>query len=168
MNKENLIAACGLYCGACEMYRAVQDNNQQKCEALLKQFNSRGGNFTLDDITCDGCLGGGKLTPWCRECGMRNCAKHKNGETRCTPECPDFPCAQLTGFSTDQMTHHHEVLDNLDCLHKVGIKKHAEQEEKRWLCPECKTHLSWYDTKCPKCGKERSKKLYKVPENWLK
>ena len=167
MNKENLIASCGLYCGACEMYRAVHDNNREKCQALLKAFNARGGNVTLADIECDGCLGGGKLTPWCKECGMRKCEKHKDGNKICSPECGDFPCEQLSNFSTDRMTHHHEVLDNLQRLSKAGIKKHAAAEEKRWLCPQCKMHLSWYDMKCPKCGKERSKKLYKVPENWL-
>ncbi len=166
MNKENLIASCGLYCGACEMYRAVQDNNIEKCESMLKAFNSRGGNFMLDDIECDGCLCGGKLTPWCRECGMRNCAKHKDGEKICSPDCGDFPCEQLANFSQDNMTHHHEVVNNLCRLHKVGLKKHAGQEEKRWLCPECKTPLSWYDMKCPKCGKERSKNLFKLEYEW--
>ena len=167
MNNENLIAACGLYCGACEMYRAAHDNNHVKCEMLVKAFNSRGGNVTLEDIKCDGCLGGGKLTPWCRECGMRNCAKHKDGQKICSPDCGDFPCEQLFNFSKDNMTHHHEVLDNLHRLYKSGIKKHAREEEKRWLCPECKTPLSWYDAKCPKCGAKRPRQLYKVPENWL-
>jgi hypothetical protein len=56
MNKEKLIAACGLYCGACEMYRACQDNDEPRLQTLVRGFNSRGGKFTADDLKCDGCL----------------------------------------------------------------------------------------------------------------
>jgi hypothetical protein len=168
MNRENLIASCGLYCGACEMYRAGHDNNQQKCESLLKAFNSRGGKFTLEDIKCDGCLAGGKLTPWCQQCNIRSCAKSKSDDAICSPDCTDFPCKTLTGFANDGMRHHLEVIDNLQRLHKAGLKKHAEQEEKRWLCPGCKAPVSWYNQTCSKCGEPRSKKLYKVPDNIFK
>ncbi len=164
MSQENLIAACGLYCGACEMYRAVHDNNKAKQQALIQAFNARGGKFTLADLECDGCLGGGRLSPWCRQCNIKLCTKHQPGETICSSDCYDFPCSALTEFAKS-MPHHAEVLDNLRRLEKVGIKKHAEQEEKRWLCPQCKTPMSWYYRKCPKCGAERSKKLYKVPDN---
>lgn len=164
MKRENLIAACGLYCGACEMYRAVHDNNEAKQQSLIQAFNSRGGKFTLADLECDGCLAGGRLSPWCRECNIKLCVKLKPGETICSADCPDFPCSILIDF-TKSMPHHAEVVDNLRRLHKVGIKKHAEQEEKRWLCLQCKTPMSWYYKKCPKCGVERSKKLYQVPDN---
>ncbi len=164
MNKENLIAACGLYCGACEMYRAYHDNNEAKQQSLVKAFNSRGGNFSIKDLECDGCLAGGRLSPWCRQCNIKSCAKRRPGEAICSSACPDFPCQQLIEFEK-QMPHHAEVIDNLRRLEKVGIKKHAAQEEKRWLCPQCQTPMSWYYGKCPKCGAERSKKLYKVPDN---
>lgn len=166
MGTEKLVAACGLYCGACEMYRAVHDNNVPKQQALIKAFNSRGGKFTVTDLECDGCLAGGRLSPWCRECNIKSCVRRPPGETICPAACPDFPCKQLDDFAK-QMSHHNEVIDNLRRLHKTGLKKHAAEEEKRWLCPGCKTHLSWYDAKCPICGRKRPEKLYKVPENWL-
>jgi hypothetical protein len=121
MNVENLVAACGLYCEACEMYRADHDNNQQKREELLKGFTARGGKLSLDDLKCDGCLGQGNLTPWCLQCGIRLCSKRKPGETRCSSRCPDFPCSLLTNFANDGMTHHIEVIDNLHRLQKIGI-----------------------------------------------
>ena len=163
MNVENLIAACGLYCGACEMYRAVHDNDKERQETLIRAFNSRGGKFTLADLECDGCLAGGRLSPWCRECKIKDCNKLEHGETICSPDCPDFPCEELTEFA-GQMPHHNEVIDNLRRLKEKGLKKHAEEEEKRWLCPECKTPLAWYHKNCYRCGAERSKELYKVPE----
>lgn len=164
MAKENLVAACGLYCGACEMYRAVHDNNQAKQHSLIQRFNSRGGNFTLKDLECDGCPAGGRLSPWCVQCNIKLCARHKPGEPICSADCPDFPCSKLAEF-VKQMPHHAEVEDNLRRLKKAGLKKHAEQEEKRWLCPQCKTPMSWYYQTCYKCGTKRSKKLYQVPDN---
>lgn len=164
MEREKLIAACGLYCGACEMYRAVHDNNGAKQQALIEAFNARGGKFTVDDLKCDGCLAGGRLSPWCRECNIMRCNIRKPGERICSPDCPDFPCSLLTEFA-GSMPHHMEVIDNLRRLEKAGLKKHAEQEEKRWLCPQCQTPMSWYYKTCYKCGAERSKQLYQVPEN---
>ncbi len=146
------------------MYRAVHDNNKAKQQSLIDTFNARGGTFTSKDLECDGCLGGGRLSPWCRECNIKSCLKRKPGETICPADCPDFPCSQLTEF-TQQMPHHTEVIDNLRRLYQVGLKKHAAQEEKRWQCPQCKKPMSWYYKKCPECGAERSKELYKVPEN---
>jgi hypothetical protein len=164
MDKEKLIAACGLYCGACEMYRAVHDNDTTKQQTLIKAFNSRGSKFTEKDLECDGCLAGERLSPWCRECKIKDCDKRKPGETICSSECTDFPCQQLTDF-TAQMPHHLECIDNLRRLEKVGIKEHTWQEERRWLCPQCRTPLAWYDQTCRKCGAKRPEHLYKVPDS---
>jgi hypothetical protein len=166
MANEKLIATCGTYCGACEMYRAAKDKNQAKIDAMMKDFSSMGLNIKPETIDCDGCLAGGKLTPWCQECKMKKCAKEKGENGICSPTCPDFPCETLSKFSEDALTHHHEVLDNLRRLHEVGLKKHAEQEEKRWQCPKCKQPLAWYDRACPKCGEKRPDKLFKVEYDW--
>jgi hypothetical protein len=163
MKREDLIATCGTYCGACEMYRAVHDNNEAKQQAIIQKFNARGGNLTIADLACDGCLAGGRLSPWCRECNIKSCSKLKPGETICSPSCADFPCQLLNDF-VKQMPHHEEVIDNLRRLEKVGLKKHAEEEEKRWLCPQCGTPMTWYYKTCYKCGAERSKELYTVPD----
>ena len=41
-SNENLVAPCGLYCGACPMYLATQDKDEQKIKDLVQQFSSRG------------------------------------------------------------------------------------------------------------------------------
>jgi hypothetical protein len=164
MNAENLVAACGLYCGACEMYRADHDNNEEKRQALLQQFAARGGKFTIDDLKCDGCLGHGRLTPFCRACEIRVCPQGKSGVTHCS-DCPDFPCSRITNFNNDGNIHHAEVLDNCRRLKDVGIKKWAKLEEERWLCPQCQSPMSWYDTICSRCGAARSERLFKMPKS---
>jgi hypothetical protein len=165
MEKEKSIAACGLYCGACEMYRAYHDNNESKLQMLLLGFNARGGKFTADDLKCDGCLAEGRLATWCRQCDMRNCPRHGPREPWCSSNCPDFPCKNLSDFANMKLVHHNEINDNLRRLEKAGIKKHARREEKRWLCPRCKTPLAWYDQTCRQCGAVRPASLYKVPDS---
>ena len=38
--KEPLAAVCGLYCGACALYRARRDNDPQSLEEILSVWNS--------------------------------------------------------------------------------------------------------------------------------
>ncbi len=166
MADEKLIAACGTYCGACEMYRAAHDNNTEKINFMLDVFSQYGMKVTAESLECDGCLAGGKITPWCRACAMKNCAEHKDDNGICSPACADFPCEQLKTFSTDKLTHHHEVIENLQRQYAVGLTEHAREEEKRWACPQCGRALAWYDRKCPACGEPRSDQLFTVEYDW--
>jgi hypothetical protein len=153
---EKLVAVCGLYCGACPMYLATQQNSAEKFAALQKQF---GAAFKKEDLLCDGCLGGGRLASFCRKCAMRDCAAGKNSVKRCS-DCSEFACSRITNFNNDGMQHHSEVLANLRQLKTMGIKKWTLDEQDRWLCAQCKTVLSWYDPKCPKCSANRSERLF--------
>ena len=74
---EKLVAPCGLYCGACPMYLATQENNQQRLDSLMKQFSAGKMQMKLEDLLCDGCIGGGRVATFCRKCAMRSCAEGK-------------------------------------------------------------------------------------------
>jgi hypothetical protein len=162
INNTELVGVCGLYCGACGIYRATQNNNEEKLHEFSRGLSARTGyKFTLDDVRCDGCLVNGRLDLWCRNCQIRVCEKLQSGKVRCS-DCDDFPCARLTNFRDDGMTHHSEITDNLERLRKMGIEAWAEYEENRWTCPECNTNLAWYDPNCPGCGASRSKLLFDV------
>jgi hypothetical protein len=162
VESTELIAVCGLYCGACEMYRADHDNNKQKLKTLAQSFADREGEqFTEDDIRCDGCLGKGYLTPWCSKCQIRLCSKLQSGKVRCS-DCEDFPCARISDFCNDGLAHHVVVLENLGRIREVGIENWVAHEKERWTCPKCKVLLSWYDAFCPSCGASRSNCLFPV------
>ena len=94
MAQENLAAVCGLYCGACVIYRACHDNNQKRIEEMLQIMPSE-HVATKDSLYCDGCLSGGRLTGYCQQCALRLCASNKQGVTRCS-DCSDFPCSLIT------------------------------------------------------------------------
>jgi hypothetical protein len=156
---ENLVAPCGLYCGACPMYIATQSNDKAKLDAMLKQFSAGPMKLKMEDIVCDGCIGKGRVASFCRDCAMRKCALGKEGVTRCS-DCKEEPCDKVTKFNNDGMTHHGEVLKNLDGIKKMGIEKWAKSEKERWSCPKCGLPIAWYDSKCSGCGAARSDKLF--------
>jgi benzoyl-CoA reductase/2-hydroxyglutaryl-CoA dehydratase subunit BcrC/BadD/HgdB len=160
MKNTELIAVCGLYCGACGIYQATQDKNEAKLEEFARGLSERTGKeFTLEDVRCDGCLVNDRLDLWCQNCQIRVCEKLQSGKIRCS-DCTEFPCKRLTDFRDDGMAHHSEITDNLKQLREMGIKLWTEYEENRWTCPECKTILSWYDSCCPGCGVSRPKLLF--------
>lgn len=157
--KENLVASCGLYCGACPMYLATQEKDEQRLASIQKQFGSGPMKLSKDDLLCDGCLGGGRLASFCRKCAIRESAAAKTKTRRCS-ECAEFACSRITAFNNDGMLHHAEVLENLRQLRTMGIKDWTNHEEDRWHCPKCRTMISWYDPECPKCKAPRSAKLF--------
>jgi len=161
--KENLVAVCGLNCGACPMYLATQSNDEKKQQALLKQFSSGPMKLTMEDLLCDGCLGNGRVASFCRTCAIRTCPSDKSDVTRCS-DCPDFSCSRITDFNNDGMLHHAEVLDNLSRIREMGIHEWAKYDEERWRCTQCRLPMSWYDSKCSACGAARSERLFPLAQ----
>ena len=161
--KENLVAVCGLDCGARPMYIATQTNDEEKQKALLKQFSSGPVKLKMEDLLCDGCIGNGRVASFCRDCDMRKCPDDKQDVVRCS-DCSDFPCSRIINFNNDGMPHHGEVLNNLKQIQKIGIQKWAKYDKDRWSCPKCNSPVAWYDSKCSKCGASRSKQLFTLQQ----
>ena len=153
-NNENLVAPCGLYCGACSAYLAAREGNEQRFAA-----GSGSKKPATGSMQCDGCLGGGQLAAHASQCAIRECAIAKSKTRRCS-ECPDFPCDRITNFNNSGFLHHSEVLDNLRKLQAMGIKDWTNHEIDRWRCSKCPTMLSWYDAECPSCKTPRSDRLF--------
>jgi len=163
MDTENLAAVCGLFCGACEFFRAGQDHTLPKRQEFLQRVAARLGYLALDSFRCDGCLGQGHLTPWCRNCEIKLCPALQFGMTRCS-DCPDFPCLRVSNFNDDGMQHHAEVLKNLRRFKEIGVNNWAKQEEERWRCPQCGNSFAWYDRSCFHCGTKRPERLFPLPQ----
>ena len=162
-NKEKLVAPCGLYCGACPMFLATQENDDKRIKAMMQQFGAKEMKFSPADLQCDGCIGGGRIATFCQKCDMRSCAETKQKVARCA-DCKDFPCTRLTAFNNDGMLHHAEVLENCRRLREAGIKEWAKREEAKWSCPQCKANIAWYDQACSKCGAKRSGRLFPLKQ----
>ncbi len=158
-NNEKLVAPCGLYCGACPMYIATQQKDEEKIKGMLKQFSAGKTNVAMEDMLCDGCIADGRVASFCRKCGIRDCVSQKTKSRLCS-DCSDFACDRVTKFNNDGMLHHAEALSNLRQLRSMGLTKWAKLEEQKWSCPQCKAPISWYDAACSKCGAKRSDLLF--------
>ena len=137
---EKLVAPCGLYCGACPMYLATQENSQQRLNAFAQQFSAGKMQLKLEDVLCDGCYWRrprGLLLP---RCASGPALRADVNVTRCS-DCSDVPCTKVTNFNNDGMQHHSEVLENLRRVREIGISRWTKYEEDRWHCHQCKGKL---------------------------
>ena len=152
MVEEHLAAVCGLYCGACVIYRACHDNNQKRIEGFQ------------NNLYCDGCLSGGRLTEYCQQCAIRLCPSDKQGVTRCS-DCPDFPCSLITDFNYDGIRHHAEVLDNVRRMCEIGVTDWLMEQDKQWRCAQCGAPVEWYARPCFQCGAPQPRRLPSLPND---
>ncbi len=94
MSKKH-IAPCGLDCARCDIYIATQaDSDSMRMEVAKNWSALFHYSFTKDDINCDGCLGGGRMSVYCHTmCEVRQCAVQR-GIIDCKA-CPDYKCNAL-------------------------------------------------------------------------
>ena len=163
MEGEHLAAVCGLYCGACSLYRACRDDNQERLEEVRQLISSR-AQVTPDDLQCDGCLAQGHLAPFCQQCEIRQCPGDKPGINRCS-DCPDFPCSLVTEFNNDGVRHHAEVMENIRRQREIGVDEWLQEEYERWRCQFCGVSLEWYAKTCYRCGTPQPHRLPSLPRD---
>ncbi|MFH2043770.1 MAG: DUF3795 domain-containing protein [Pseudomonadota bacterium] len=168
MSKEHLAANCGLYCGACSLYRARRDNNPQFIDEMMQVIRNDlpvpDEKINMDEIDCDGCRAGGLLTSYCMGCKIRLCVEKKSDFGHCT-ECKDFPCSLIADFNNDGMPHHAEAVKNMIDMRLIGIKNWIHEQEKRWQCHACSTAIHWYSGTCPKCETLQPNRLLKLSKD---
>ena len=140
---NNLIAYCGLYCGACSFKLANDENDRQHLSAMPSRYDK------CKEIPlqfCPGC----RLINQCDSCEIRDCAQD-NQLSHCGL-CEKFPCDKITEFNDDGVPHHAEVIENLKMLKDMGEERWLKYQERKWRC-ECGAKISWYVKNCFKCGK---------------
>jgi len=142
--KKHLAAVCGLYCEACTLYIATQED-----PARLKDLATR-FQLSEDLMRCDGCRAA-KRGPYCQTCTMSACAAEKGIEF-CV-NCAEYPCATLKEFQP-QMPHRRDLWDDLERIKAVGYADWLNEAREKYSCSACGTINSAYDLKCRKCGNE--------------
>ena len=151
----DFIAPCGLYCGVCAIYIANRDHNEKFKERLVGLYKGNvPGKGTLPgsaelsaaDIKCGGCLSDNPFMH-CRQCEIRNCTQAK-GYTGCH-ECANFPCDHIVNFP--MRVGKKVILRAIPYWREVGTEKWIEDEEARYICPECGNKLFRGVVKCNRC-----------------
>jgi len=151
----NFIAPCGLYCGVCAIHMAGRDNNTKFQERLVNLY--KGGvdgkgtlpnsqSLTIADMKCGGCLSDDTFMH-CQQCAIRDCVKEK-GYSGCH-QCAEFPCQHIDNFA---MTVGKKViLRAIPYWREVGTEKWIEDEEARYVCPQCGNRVFRGAVKCNQC-----------------
>jgi hypothetical protein len=148
-DKSKLVGICGLYCGTCPSYLADRKND---LEYLEKMSQERG--YSVEEIRCDGCLSD-NVAVYCVDCrhGFRKCAAEK--QVSWCFQCDEFPCQRLEDFTdvhiVNDISHHENIIDDLEYMKRHGIDKWVEAQEKAACCPGCGEMLYWFDRECPGC-----------------
>jgi hypothetical protein len=152
MADSRLISRCGIYCGACYIYRAERDGGK-----LLDEVSRRFG-VPKEAIKCNGCSASVE-EQWrnCQNCGYKTCQSRRGVEN----------CAQCSGFDVCPDYNHIEAFtakrdeDIRGSLRRINAGEGdtwlAAQDE-RWRCPKCGQLLSWYDNTCRTCGRKLREK----------
>ena len=141
---EALLAACGLYCGACYHYRAAEPGG----EHLLAEAAQRGRPAA--GYTCRGCRSETRyIHPGCAQCTIRACAD-AHGIAHCGL-CAEVPCAMLCAFRDDERVHHRPIVEQLAALARTDPRSWLAVQAARWTCA-CGAPFSWYETTCRQCG----------------
>ncbi len=142
--KKELLAPCGLYCGVCAIYIAHRDNNPKFKKLLVKVYP-----FTSspDEIQCTGCFSDGVVFSVCKTCPIKDCTI-KKGIEGCH-QCDDWPCKMINNFPIPVGK---KVIQRaIPQWRELGTEKWVEEEEKRYICPECGNKLFRGAKRCNKC-----------------
>ena len=110
--KTDLIAPCGMNCSLCMAY--LRDKNR-----------------------CPGCRNiGNENEPKTRtQCIIKNCDQlKKNNRKFCSDKCEKFPCKRLKNLDKRYKNKYDmSMIENLESIKKLGIRKFIEKEKKRWI-----------------------------------
>jgi hypothetical protein len=143
-SNKDLVSACGLYCGACGIYLATQENDSEKILQYAVVLNQ-----TYDETLCDGCGAVRKSLHCSKMCIFIDC-KQKKGVNSC-PDCNGFICEALHEFKS-KMPHRIEILNSQNLRKEFGIEKWLLEMKDYFSCPHCNAVNSAYHIACRKCG----------------
>lgn len=145
MNENlDLVAYCGLYCGACSFKLTVDERERAHVLSLPPRYDKAKAE-ELDP--CPGCRNEAAACG-SDPCEIRACARAR-GISHCG-ECREVPCDLLSAFAGDGAPHHAGVLEDLRRLSEMGSAAWLAEQESLWACA-CGARRSWYLSECPRC-----------------
>lgn len=154
INSE-LISPCGLYCGVCAVYIAHRDDNQKFKERLLTLYQGgipgkgtlpNSADLSIADMRCRGCRSEEPFLH-CRHCGIKTCTEEK-GYSGCH-QCDEFPCRHIENFP--MAVGKKVILRSVPYRRRFGTEKWVQDEEARYICPDCGNRLFRGVARCNRC-----------------
>ena len=150
MVNRNLVGRCGLYCGACIIYRAHKDS------VKLRESVARDYGRSREDVRCEGCqtvaLDGWDMDQeWGRNCLIVRCLNGR-GLDFCY-QCDVYTeCEKFRGISDSCLKHSEDLRENLKKIEAGKVEEWLEEDDEKWRCQSCGKPITMHLTECHWCG----------------
>ena len=149
---KNLAGRCGMYCGACEIYRAYKDAGKSRIEVAQKH------GCLPAEVRCDGCravhiIGWARDPEWGRNCQILRCLKTQNVET--CGDCSQISeCDRWQSLAAECERQGINLKENLRQMKLLGMDAWVKKQDERWRCQQCGRPVaaSFEDPHCNFCG----------------
>jgi hypothetical protein len=161
IKNKDLMAPCGLYCGACGIYIATRDGNEKFKVILGNLYGTK-----PEDTECYGCVQTDppkKMYGFCKTCGIRDCTQSK-GYYSCH-QCSEWPCSMINNFIVATGA---TVMKRAIPVWKAKVAEHgddqgsvewARSECARYHCSSCGSPLFRGAQRCKSCKKPTADEL---------
>ena len=126
-NDAKLVAPCGLFCGACPVFKASGDS------ALAQKLAQTMG-VSPEQVNCFGCRAEKGHIKVMGEpvCPTYQCCIEQRGLQFCY-QCADFPCLKLAPCADKaQMLPHNTKVYNLALLQRLGLEEWLRGAPQLW------------------------------------
>jgi hypothetical protein len=137
---RDLMAPCGLYCGACGVYIATRDGNEKFKGIMANLYGTK-----PEETECLGCMQSDppkKRYAWCDACTIRTCVKSK-GYYSCH-QCREWPCSLIQSFPLATGL---RVMRRTIPLWRAKVAAYGDEEGSvEWARAECERYH------CRSCG----------------
>ncbi len=144
-----LISKCGIYCGACYVYRAFKDGGK------LLEITAEKLGVPKEEIRCNGCLGSVEdIWRMCKKCQFRDCLRER-GLAFCY-ECPEFEnstCAKYESAREFTSKRGENIREALERIKAGDADRWLMEQDERWRCTTCSGSIYWTEKICHHCGK---------------
>ncbi len=153
-NKE-LMAPCGLYCGACGVYIATRDGNEKFKTVMGNLYGTK-----PEETQCLGCMQPDPpkmLYGFCKECKIRDCVRSKDYYS--CHQCSEWPCNMIENFglATGERVMKRTIPIWREKVSGLGDEKGSEEwvrgECERYHCSSCGYPLFRGAQRCRACKK---------------
>jgi len=150
--KKNLIGRCGIYCGACEIYRAYKDNGKL-LRAVAKKHNCLPG-----EVHCEGCravhiIGWARVEGWGKDCEILKCLHRRKLES-CDHCLEIAQCGRWNALAEEYQPLGVDLRANMKMCNDGRVEEWLKQQEERWRCQKCNRPIvaSPEDLRCHWCS----------------
>jgi len=150
MSLENLVGRCGLYCGACTIYRAYKDRGK-----LLENV-AKYNNCHPEEIHCQGCQtalrdGWSFENEWGANCSYLKCLEARGLEF--CYQCPEYSqCQKFDELARSALMHGEDIRENLERIKAGDTKNWLAEQDRKWRCPSCGNPVPIRIKECHWCG----------------